>query len=464
LIFLYYAAVFALLAVCGPFLLLSPKARAGLSQKLGIVPHTQKGWTSKAVSGRPRIWFHAVSVGEFNALWSLLEPFRAAFPGWDIFISTTTATGQSLAQERAGGFAHVFHFPLDLPWATAAFLDAIEPDAIAVVETEIWPGFLAQCQARGIKTLILNGRLSPKSFRWYSTCQALFGPVFRSFNAIVAQSTNEVERYRAVAGAAARAVACGNIKFDGLVAVSPERRQELINCTAIKDSDMVLVAGSTHEGEESTILKAVQQLRHAKYRVIIAPRHPERFARVAGIIESYGFRVRRFSLGERFEQDNDVYLLDTIGQLTAFYSVASVAFVGGTLVPIGGHNLVEPATYGVPVVCGPHVHKTRDVAASLLEAKALIKIEGLDALIRQLEKLSEQPNYRSSIGDNGRLWLQKSQGAVKRTLDVLKQVLDVDKSQDHAKSLSGAGNQGDAAGDRVVAEVGAAPGRKAGAK
>lgn len=445
MIFLYYAAVFALLAVCGPFLMFSPKARAGLSQKLGIVP--KKGWTSKAAAGRPRIWFHAVSVGEFNALWSLLEPFRAEFPGWDVFISTTTATGQALANERAGSFAKVFHFPLDLPWATSAFLDAVEPDAVAVVETEIWPGFLAQCQARGIKTLILNGRLSPKSFRSYGMCQALFGPVFRSFNAIVAQSPNEVERYRALAGAAARAVACGNIKFDGLVAVSPQRRQEIIDGTAIKDNDLVLVAGSTHEGEESTILKAIQQLRHAKYRVIIAPRHPERFARVANIIESYGFRVRRYSLGERFEQDNDVYLLDTIGQLTAFYSVASVAFVGGTLVPIGGHNLVEPATYGVPVVCGPHVHKTRDVAASLLEAKALIKIEGLDALIRQLEKLSEQPNYRSSIGDNGRLWLQKSQGAVRRTLDVLKQVLVGEKPL-----------------NREVAEVGAAPGRKAGAQ
>jgi 3-deoxy-D-manno-octulosonic-acid transferase len=396
----------------------------------------KKGWTSKAAAGRPRIWFHAVSVGEFNALWSLLEPFRAEFPGWDVFISTTTATGQALAKERAGSFAKVFHFPLDLPWATSAFLDAVEPDAVAVVETEIWPGFLAQCQARGIKTLILNGRLSPKSFRSYGMCQALFGPVFRSFNAIVAQSPNEVERYRALAGAAARAVACGNIKFDGLVAVSPQRRQEIIDGTAIKDNDLVLVAGSTHEGEESTILKAIQQLRHAKYRVIIAPRHPERFARVANIIESYGFRVRRYSLGERFEQE-----------LTAFYSVASVAFVGGTLVPIGGHNLVEPATYGVPVVCGPHVHKTRDVAASLLEAKALIKIEGLDALIRQLEKLSEQPNYRSSIGDNGRLWLQKSQGAVKRTLDVLKQVL-----------------AGETPLDREVAEVGAASGRKAGAQ
>lgn len=458
MIFLYYTAVFALLALCGPFLLLSPKVRAGLPHKLGIVP---KGWIKKSATGRPRIWFHAVSVGEFNALWSLLEPFRAAFPDWDIFVSTTTATGQALAQERVGTFANVFHFPLDLPWATAAFLDVIEPDAVAVVETEIWPGFLAQCQARGVKTLILNGRLSPKSLRSYRTCQSLFGPVFRSFNAIVAQSANEVERYRAVAGAAARAVACGNIKFDGLVAVSAERRQEIIDRAGIRECDLVLVAGSTHEGEESTLLKALQQMRQAKYRMIIAPRHPERFTRVASIIESCGFRVRRYSQGECFEQENDVYLLDIIGQLTAFYSVASVAFVGGTLVPIGGHNLVEPATYGVPVICGPHVHKTRDVATSLIEAKALIKIEGFDALVRQLDKLSEQPNYRSSIGDNGRLWLQKSQGAVQRTLDVLKQVLESEKPLPGAHGASSSDSN---SGDKIVVEVGAAPGRKAGVK
>lgn len=438
MIFVYYACVFALLAVCGPFLLLSTKARAGLANKLGVVPAQ---WAQNPKTTRPRIWFHAVSVGEFNALWSLLEPFRAEFPQWDIFVSTTTATGQALAKERAGAISTVFHFPLDLPWATAAFLDSVQPDAVAVVETEIWPGFLAQCQARGIKTMVLNARLSPKSFRWYRLADPLFGPVFRSFNAIVAQSANEVERYRAIAGAAARAVACGNIKFDGLVPISDERRQEIVRATGVKDNDLVLVAGSTHEGEESALLKALHSTQ--RYRLIIAPRHPERFAKVASTIEAYGYRVRRYSLNEKFEAEKDVYLLDTIGQLTAFYSVASVAFVGGTLIPIGGHNLVEPATYGVPVICGPHVHKTRDVANSLIEAKGLVKVDGLDNLTRQLGKFADQPNYRSSVGDNGRLWLQRSQGAVRRTLDVLHQVLGGDE-----------GNMQESMGNRVTESAG----------
>jgi 3-deoxy-D-manno-octulosonic-acid transferase len=429
LIALYYFCVFALLVVCGPFLLLSTKARAGLLNKLGVVPNMI---AERARCGRQRIWFHAVSVGEFNALWSLLEPFRAEFPQWDIFISTTTATGQALAKERASSFATVFHFPLDLPWATAAFLDAISPAAVAVVETEIWPGFLAQCQSRGVKTLVLNGRLSPKSFRWYSFAQPLFGPVFRSFNAIVAQSATEVSSYRELAGAAVRAVACGNIKFDGLVPVPDGRRQEIVRKTGIKDSDLVLVAGSTHEGEEAALLKALPAV--GSYRLIVAPRHPERFARVASTIESHGCRPRRFSMGERFERDDDVYLLDTIGQLTDFYSIASLAFVGGTLVPVGGHNLVEPTTYGVPVICGPHVHKTRDVANSMLEAKALVKVDGNENLTRQLGKFAEQPKYRSSVGENGRLWLQRSQGAVRRTLDVLHQVLDMGGSQETSES------------------------------
>lgn len=270
--------------------------------------------------------------------------------------------------------------------------------------------------------MILNGRLSPKSFKSYKRTQALFGPVFRSFNAIVAQSTQEVDRYREVAGAAARAVACGNIKFDGLIPVSEERRKEIVDRTGVKDADLVLVAGSTHEGEEEALLKAVATLAH-RYRLVLAPRHPERFARVASIIESHGFRVRKYTEQQKFESEKDVYLLDTIGQLTSFYSIASVAFVGGTLIPVGGHNLVEPCTYGVPVVCGPHVHKTRDVATSMLESKALIKVDGAENLTRQLGKLSDQPSYRSSTGDNGRLWLQRSQGAVRRTLDVLRQVL-----------------------------------------
>jgi 3-deoxy-D-manno-octulosonic-acid transferase len=203
--------------------------------------------------------------------------------------------------------------------------------------------------------------------------------------------------------------------------LSAEKRHELKRKLNLSDSDVVVVAGSTHEGEESALLDALRQLPHLK--LILAPRHPERFQRVFQIVESYGYRVRAFSRGEAFERQNDVYVLDTIGQLTAYYSQATIAFVGGTLAPIGGHNIVEPCLYEVPVICGPHVEKTRDVANALLERRALTKISQATELPGVLRALIENPDERRRLGIAGRKFLDDSQGAVERTLSVVENLL-----------------------------------------
>ena len=430
---LYYLFFALVLFTVGPFLLTRKKARAGLSQKLGFISKELKESVA-SVGSNPRVWFHAVSVGEFNALLPLLNQFRKSYPQYKIFISTTTATGQELAKTKTAGFAEVFYFPFDLPWITAAYLDLISPSLVGIVETEIWPGFVKQCQSLNIPCIIVNGRLSPKSAAGYLRWRVLFGPVFRNFAALTVQSESEKNRFEAVAGQAlsARTTVCGNIKLDGLQAISEEEKVTLRKSLNIEESDFVIVAGSTHEGEESAFLRISSELR---CKLIIAPRHPERFERVAQIIQSEDRQARRYSATGRFESNKDVYLLDTIGQLNAFYSLASVAFVGGTLANIGGHNLAEPCIYKVPVLCGPHIHKAKDLFQKLNERNAIKQGFDVEELSKIVASLKFSPEERSCTGENGYRFIQDSQGAVARTMAVLEQYLPMgDRATEKAVS------------------------------
>jgi len=402
--------------VAGPWLLLLKKARAGLWQKLGFVSRRYKQHP-----GAP-IWVHAVSVGEFNAVWPLLNALHEQYPGERIVVSTTTATGQQLARERAGSFAELFYFPFDIPWATAAWLNAIKPSAVLIVETEVWPGFYSQCEARGIPIVIVNGRLSPRSFKRYKQLRWLFKKVFQSASLILAQSKEEEGRYRELTEDQVPITVIGNLKFDGLSQISAEEQKELRHKIGLQGSELVLIAGSTHEGEETAMLRTLTVLTdtgNTNVRLVLVPRHPERFERVAEMITAHGFEPRRFSKDEAMRNHKDVFLLDAIGHLTRFYCAADIAFVGGTLVPIGGHNLVEPCIYSVPVICGPHVEKTRDVARALQSEKALVLAANEEDLLKSIKKLAIDPQARKEVGENGRRWLEHSQGAVCRALRAL---------------------------------------------
>ena len=414
-----YYTIFSLgLLGASPFLLWREKARAGLKQKLGVVPHRVK---STAANNDKRIWFHAVSVGEFNATLPLLDAFRQKHPEYAVFVSTATATAQRLAHDKIGEWASIFYFPLDVPWALNNWLNAIKPQVAVISETELWPGFTHECQQRGIKLCIANGRISPRSFKRYQMIHPLFAFVLERFDAIAAQSDIEAKRYRDLGANPQAVFACGNMKFDGIKALNTEGQAKLREEIGLKD-EFVIVGGSTHEGEESALLNALE-MQPNNTRLIIAPRHPERFQRVCDIIESHGCRARRYSAADRFEQLNDVYVIDTIGHLMAFYSLASVAFVGGTIAPIGGHSLIEPFAYSIPVVCGPHVEKTRDVARSLLERNALIQVRTPRELGVEIARIAQNPAERLRLGAAGRAYLSDSQGAVARTLSVLESLL-----------------------------------------
>lgn len=423
MIWLYYFGFALLLSIAGPILLvLKPKTRIGLGQKLGFIPSAVK---PKAKS--PRIWFHTCSVGEFNAGLSLIKLFRERHPDWEVFVSTTTATGQALANEKVGAWATVFYFPFDLPWAIDSWLSSVQPDMVAIVETELWPGFIHACARRGIGVCCVNGRISPRSFGRYQKVKWLLQRTLLNLRALAVQSQREAGRYKTLGANPDCIFVCGNMKFDGLQPLPEQESAALARSLNIQKEDIVILYGSTHEPEESVALTAFKQLQSnfpdRQLRLIIAPRHPERCAKVAQIVETHGYRPRLFSEGHVCESVHDVYMLDTIGQLMRFYSIADIAFVGGTLAPIGGHNLVEPCIYEIPVVCGPHVQKTRDVAQALIEREALIKVESASELADVFSALIRSSERRLQMGIAGRAFVADSQGAVAKTIAVLESVL-----------------------------------------
>ncbi len=403
-------------------MLCAKKARAGLTQKLGFIPSELRSKVSRYGS-YPRIWFHAVSVGELNAVLPLIEEFHKQHPEYKIFISNTTATGHEQAKAKAAKLADLFFFPFDLPWATNAWLDLINPSVVAIVETERWPGFMEECKTRKIPVLLLNGRLSPKSFRGYKRFQFFFASVLNKFSALAVQSESEKERFAELMGNPQVPIrVCGNIKLDGAKPCSEAEKMQLRHKLGLNASEIVVVAGSTHEGEETAFINALKELDY-KFRLILVPRHPERFQRVASLIESAGSTAKRFSLNESIEAARDVYLLDTIGQLTRFYSIADIAFVGGTIANVGGHNLVEPCIYKTPVICGPHIHKTKDLFQKMQEANALQVLNDEKELSPAIKSLLESPQKRKELGENGYNFLAQSQGALAKTLALLEEYL-----------------------------------------
>ncbi len=427
----------------GPFLLFKRRARYGMPQKLGFVPDALRQKYQAANCVRP-IWFHAVSVGEFNAALPLLKRLHEKHPQQTIVVSSTTGAGHKLAQERVSQFADCVYFPYDLPWCTANWLDALNPKLVTIVETEIWPGFVNQCKEKNIPVTMINGRMSPRSFGSYYKFRSFFGPVLRQFHLIGVQSSGEAERYRKVAGESLPLQILGNIKFDGLEPISKSEQEELMQKLNLSEGELVFIAGSTHDGEETAVLNAFKKLADARgKRLVIAPRHPERFDRVADTIRLAGFRPRRFSEDEKFEQEGNVYLLDAIGHLAKFYSVATVAFVGGTLAPIGGHNIVEPFTYSVPVLAGPHLHKTKDVADALLARKALTVVQNEDELAEQLQRLFDSAELRDQLGQIGNEWLRESQGAVDRALSMIEATVQLDVTPTKAEPNKIESVQGD---------------------
>jgi 3-deoxy-D-manno-octulosonic-acid transferase len=429
-LFFYNVALFAALVAGAPWWLwrmaTTEKYREGLGERLGRVPERLK---KLAEDYRPVIWLHAVSLGEVLAVSRLVEEISAAFPGHMLLVSTTTRTGQALARERFGA-ERVFYCPLDLRWAVRAYLNALRPELLVLAETEFWPNLLNGCFRRGVPVVVVNARISDRSWPRYKMLRRLWRPILGRLRRVLAQSELDAERLRLLGCAAERVSVSGNLKFDVRV---PKEAESTRLLKSVGAGLRFLVAGSTLDGEEAALLKEWPKLLEADPNLVMvmAPRHPERFGAVAGLLGASRFAwVRRSEWKEKTAgeigplESGQVVLLDTIGELASVYSLAAVAFVGGSIAEAGGHNPLEPAQFGVPIVMGPHYANFRAITEDLRSHDAM-RIAGREELGSVLAELLRNTDAASAMGERARRVFEEQAGATARSVAALREVLSI---------------------------------------
>jgi 3-deoxy-D-manno-octulosonic-acid transferase len=359
------------------------------------------------------VWLHAVSVGEVLAVTRLVQELDAALPTHRILVSTTTRTGQALARQRFGA-DRVFYCPLDLPWAVASVMDALQPRMLILAETEFWPNLLAACFRRNVPVVVVNARISDRSWPRYLRLRALWRPFLSKLSAVLAQSDLDADRLKAI-GCSNVSVA-GNLKFDVRATTEAEATRTL---RQIASGLRFVVAGSTLEGEEAALIAAwpALLLSQPQLAMVLAPRHPDRFAAVASLLDPSGIPWSRRSDWSARQparlEPGHIVLLDTIGELASVYSLATVAFVGGSLVEAGGHNPLEPAQFAVPIVMGPHYVNFRAITEDLIAHDA-IRIAAPDQLPATLIGLLADPTQAKALGARAHQVFEQQSGATAR--------------------------------------------------
>lgn len=374
---------------------------------------------------RDASWVHAVSVGEVNAALPLIEALMRRFPDAPMVVTTVTPTGSERVQKLFGDRVFHVYLPYDLPASVKRFLDRIRPRFAVIMETEIWPNLFVACQQRGVPIVVTNARLSERSLRGYGPVRPLARRAIRCASFVAAQSPIDAERLRRLGADPDRLGVIGNLKFDIQVPDSLAA-QGLAMRESWGRRRPVWIAASTHEGEELPVLKAHAAVlkRFPDALLLIAPRHPERFRPVVGTCRSLGFHTRVRSDDGKADERCQVFVVDSLGELLQFYAASDIAFVGGSLVDIGGHNLLEPAALGKPVIVGPHTFNTEEIAAGLIEANAVLRCADETGLGAAAIRLLADDVARLAMGSAARAMLERERGAVERTLDILAQVLD----------------------------------------
>ena len=410
------------------------KYRRSLPERLGRVAT----WTGPV----PPIWLHAVSVGEVMAATPLALELASRRPDLPLLVSTVTDTGRAVAEQRLPARQYVF-FPLDFGWAVRPALDRLRPRAVLLTETEIWPNFIRACGMRGIPVVLINGRISPRSFSRYRRVRPLFARVLQGIGLFCMQTSQDAARILELGAPEDRVHVVGNLKFDLAMAGHTGEGLAVRTMLGLPNARPVLVAGSTHRGEEESVLKAFQAARRAAADLVLllAPRHPERLAEVEGLLAQAGLQwVRRSRLpappapacatadrsrqaGLPVEELPPVILLDTMGELAKLYAAGTIVYVGGSLVPIGGHNVLEAAAYARPVLFGPHMGNFAEMARLFLEQGAGLQVRDATELGEQIVRLFAEPAVARRMGEVGRRIVDTHRGASRRTVDLLETVL-----------------------------------------
>jgi 3-deoxy-D-manno-octulosonic-acid transferase len=414
----------AVIAAASPWLLWQAvrkgKYREGFAAKfLGSVPLRS--------GDRPCFWVHAVSVGEVNLIATLLAEFERQRPGWDRVISTTTMTGYALAKKK---YPHctVCYCPLDFSWAVRRAIARIRPTCLVLAELELWPNLIAAAKRAGAEVVIVNGRLSDRSFRGYCRLRPLVARVLRRVDLIAAQNEEYAERFTELGARPERVYVTGSLKFDGAQSdrANPTTRR-LAALAGFRDDDLVFLAGSTQEPEESLALDAFRRLVpvHPRLRLVIVPRHPDRFDHVAQLLDVSGISwTRRSKLVEgQVAPDARVLLVDAIGELGAWWGTAAIAFVGGSLGKRGGQNMIEPAAYGAAVSFGPNTWNFRDIVNTLLAEQAAIVVPDGRELVDFVARCLDEPHFAAALGSRARHFVARQQGATQRTWQLIEAIL-----------------------------------------
>ncbi|WP_447962210.1 3-deoxy-D-manno-octulosonic acid transferase [Nitrospira sp. Ecomares 2.1] len=442
---MYYVMYNVLLVLAFPIiiglLLTKKRSQRGLWCRLGAVPLELRNLQ------KPVIWIHAVSLGEVATIVPLLQAMKQQYPQWPLVVSTVTETGREVVIKRLEGVAVHCYAPVDYLWAIDRYIRILQPRLFILVESEFWPNLLIRLQRHQVPICLVNGRISSRSFARYRWIKSMMNEVLTCLDLALMQSEHDAERigYLGVNPNVIRVT--GNMKFDqglekGQSADAHISFRSLFTCHA---AEMLIVAGSTHPQEEECLLGAYQKVvvQHPQAVLVMAPRHIERVAKLEQVIRQYGLScVRRSRLGQNIgervvSRGPRVIVLDTRGELAFVYREACVTFVGGTLVPVGGHNLLEPAQWGRPVLFGPHVDHCRDIAGRLLEVGGGIQIQNQEDLASQLIRLIQDPSEAEAIGQRALEMVRTHRGVIARNLQWIDQLLNRKNSASLSSSTNG---------------------------
>ena len=412
-----------------PMVLLSEKRRKTVPYRLGIVPRPMGGRDPQHGKPRRPIWVHALSVGEVLSALPLLQILQKRYKDRRVLLSVSTLTGFELAKTRLSGTRwEVFFSPYDIPLVVSRMIDSVDPALMVIVETDIWPNMVYHLHHRRIPIVLANARLSPRTFSGYRKLRSIMGPTLRRISKICAQSGSEADRFYQLGVGRSRLVVTGNVKFDQVqTPVTEEQVSELAKRLGIGKKTPLLIAGSTHNGEEAILADAFQAIRrdYPTLRLIVVPRNPKRAASVDRMFTAAGFSCGRLSDSEQPQgiASPDVWVVDVIGVLRGLYRLSNISFIGGSLVKRGGHNPLEAAECGKPILFGPHMTDFPDISRKLKEGKGAIEVRTATDIHNELTYLMGAPEEAATMGQRAFAIYRANQGAVDRTLDVIGSVL-----------------------------------------
>jgi 3-deoxy-D-manno-octulosonic-acid transferase len=399
---------------------------AGFRERLGSVQPVPN-------LNSPLIWIHAVSVGETQAARPLVKELQARFPDFAIAVSTTTRTGQELARDIFKNDAQkIFYFPFDWRWTVRRTLKAVRPSAVVILETELWPAFLRECSNQQIPVTIVNGRLSGQSFRRYRLIKGFISSVLNSLSLAIMQTETDANRVRGLGMESKKVKVSGSLKFDAGAMPNLTSTTEYLRERFHLGDAPIILAASTHHPEERIVLECFTEIltQSPNTRLIIVPRHPERFNDVASLIENSGFSSsRRSATPSATDGSSSVILLDTIGELQSAYSLATIIFVGGSIARTGGHNILEPAAVGACVVTGGHTHNFQAIVETFVNANAIVQLppmpetEAAPELSTAISELLADPARREQMGARAQNLMKQNRGATHRTVQLLEPLL-----------------------------------------